>query len=78
MGKYRVDTIELRKAMLDNGIRTNEALSRASGVGRDTISRTLNSKIRPSFDVMVKIAEALDLSPERAGRIFFAENLRNP
>ena len=50
-------------------------LSVETGVSRATLGKILRGEIQPSSDVMYKLAEGLNLSPERAGKIFFAENL---
>ena len=72
---FSVDTKELRKAMIDAGINTTSELSEKSGVNRNTLGDILNEKIFPSSDVMSRIAEALKLSGEDAGRIFFSRKL---
>ena len=76
MCNYRTDIIELKKLMIEKGIDTITELSNRSGVGRDTLSKILSGKIQPSFDVMYKIASALEMESEIAGKIFFAHNLR--
>ena len=72
---YRVDTIELRKAMAEAQINTIAELSEKSGVNRNTISDILNGKIRPSGTVIEKMSGALDLDGKRIGCIFFKEEL---
>ena len=72
---YTVDTKELKKAMIDAGIDTTSELSERSGVNRNTAGEVVNGKIYPSSDVMARMAEALGLSGEAAGRIFFAKEL---
>lgn len=72
---YKIDTNELRKLMIDKGINSITELSEKSGVGRDTLSRLMRGKIKPSFGVILKIANALEMSPETAGRIFFYHEL---
>lgn len=72
---YQVDTIALRKAMLDKKITTIEGLSNASGVNRNTVSDVLNGKIRPTSTVIEKISMALDLDGSAIGRIFFSQKL---
>lgn len=77
MQNYTVDTIALRKLMIEQGYMTISSLSKASDVGRNTLSKVLDGSIRPSADVMSKLAVALTMSPEVAGRVFFARNLRS-
>ena len=74
--KYVVDTVELRKKMAEKKIKTTEEFSQKSGVNRNTLSDVLNEKIRPSTSVMDRIVVTLELSPETAGKIFFAHDLR--
>ena len=72
---YSVDTIRLRKAMLDAGIITINELSQASNVNRNTIGGILDGKVRPSSAVIERIAGALSLSGDDIGAIFFRKNL---
>lgn len=74
-GTYKIDTIELRKLMIDKEIVSITELSEKSGVGRDTLSRLMRGKIQPSFGVILKIVDALEMPPETAGRIFFYHEL---
>ena len=73
---YSVDTVELKKAMAEKEIKNIEEFAEKSGVGRDTLSGVVRGKIRPSTAVMDKIVTTLEMEPERAGRVFFAKNLR--
>jgi len=75
--RYLVDTVELRKEMAEHGITTIGQLADISGVDRNTVSKVLNCKCRPSTSVMEKIASSLNLQPCRAGAIFFKPDLRN-
>lgn len=70
------DVVELKKEMVERGIKSNTALSEVSGINRNTIGQVINGEIQPSADVMYKLAYALNLSSERAGVIFFKPNLR--
>ena len=69
---YKVDTEELRVSMARAGFSTIEALASAAGVNRNTTSGVISGKLRPSSDVMYKLADALKLDGLTAGRIFFA------
>ncbi len=73
---YICDTVELKKEMVEKGIRTNLELSRRSGVNRNTVGQVVEGKKQPSTDVMHRLAYALELTSERAGIIFFKPNLR--
>lgn len=74
---YRVDTIALRKLMVDNGISTISELAEKAELSRDTASGVLKGKIRPSTNVMEKFIIALNINPCDAGNIFFVPDLRN-
>lgn len=76
MQNYVVDTVSLRKLMIENGFTTISALSKESNVGRNTLGRVLDGSIRPSADVMDKLSVTLNMSPETSGRVFFAQDLR--
>lgn len=74
---YKVDTIALRKLMVDNGINTISELADKAELSRDTVSGVLRGKIRPSTNVMDKFIIALNIDTCDAGDIFFARDLRN-
>ena len=74
---YKVNVMILRDQAERRGIRSVEELSEISGVSRDVLLPVLEGRSLPSFDIMLKLASALELSPELAGRIFFDDNLRN-
>lgn len=73
---YTCDIVELKKALAEEGIKTNVELSKKSGVDRNTLGDILNGKRKPSSDVMYKLVSTLNLSSERAGIIFFKPDLR--
>ena len=73
--KYRVNTIELQKAMVEAGLMKLKDLSTASGIDRNTLSKVIRGKIFPSSNVMYSLASVLKLSEEKAGMIFFNKNL---
>ena len=68
--EYSVDVSTLKKILIDKKLEKIGDFARVSGVNRNTISAILNG-YKPSSDTMYKIAEALNLSPELAGKIFF-------
>lgn len=76
-GIYKTDVIELKKAMVEAGLDKLIDLSEASNIDRNTLSKVVNGEIQPSSNVMDKLVFSLNLSPERAGYIFFNQNLRN-
>lgn len=73
---YKTDVIELKKAMVEAGLDKLIELSEASNIDRNTLSKVVNGEIQPSSNVMDKLVFSLNLSPERAGNIFFNPNLR--
>lgn len=72
---YKIDCIALRTKMAMKGINTIKELSQKSGVGRDTLSKILNGKSKPSTRIIEKLIEALEITPDEAGNIFFNQNL---
>ena len=75
MRDYQVDTLAIRKLMIDNGIKSITALSELSQIGKNTLGGVLNRKIRPSANVMYALADCLHMDRETAGRIFFGQKL---
>ena len=73
---YKTDHIELRKIMAEKEVKTIKELSAKSGVNRNTLSQVFNGEKQPSSEVMEKLVAALEIEPERAGRIFFSRSLR--
>ncbi len=71
---YTTDCIALRTKMAMKGINTIKELSQKSGVGRDTLSRILNGKLKPSTKIIEKLIYTLEITPEEAGKIFFNQN----
>lgn len=76
MQKYIVDTIALRKIMVEKGYNTVSSLAIAANVSRNTLGKVLDGSIRPSADVMDKLSATLEMAPETSGRVFFTQNLR--
>lgn len=54
-----------------------KTLSDKMGVSRGTVSSILNGTSRPSYPVMVRLCEVLNLDSRDAGDIFFNNSLRN-
>ena len=75
--RRKTDTIELQKQMIGNGYPTIQSLSRASGINRNTLGDIVKGRAQPTYDVMLKLIEFLNLSEIDAGRIFFAPDLRD-
>ena len=68
---YSVNTIELKKAMIEAGFTNNLALAKAANISRNTLTRILKGQTKPSLEAMYAIAEVLKLKPQQAGEIFF-------
>ena len=71
---YKIDTLSLRKAMIDAGIITIVDLADKANVNRNTVAGVLNGKVKPTLDVMYAISEALSLNSQKAGEIFFCKS----
>ena len=69
---YGINVMLLRQKMLENGFINIVDLAKAAKVSRDTISKMLAGKTKPQTNVMYAIANALKLTCEEAGKIFFA------
>ncbi len=70
--KRQTDLIAFKKLMIEKGLEKIADLSAASGVDRTILGRILNGKVQPSADAMYKLADALCMTPEQAGSIFFS------
>ena len=69
---YGINVMLLRQKMLENGFINIVDLAKAANVSRDTISKMLAGKTKPQTNVKYAIANALKLTCEEAGKIFFA------
>jgi len=76
MQNYVVDTIALRKLMVEKGYHTISSLAKDANISRNTLGKVLDGTARPSADVMEKLSVTLEMAPETSGRVFFAPNLR--
>ena len=70
-----IDANALKKRMIDLDIHTATQLAKSADLSESTISRVLNGGL-VSATVMRKLAAVLKLTPEDAGRIFFAPVLQ--
>lgn len=77
MKHYKTDVVALRKLMIERGFTTNISLAQAAGTDRNTIGKVLNGTVRPSAELMDKLAMALQMDSATAGAIFFTQDLRN-
>lgn len=71
---FSTDTVELRKLMVENGFYTISSLSKRAEINRNTLGKILDGSIQPSADVMYKLVIALNMTPNNAGEVFFAQN----
>lgn len=72
---YGINVMLLRQKMIENGFINIVDLAKAANVSRDTISKMLAGKTKPQTNVMYAIANALKLTCEEAGEIFFARSV---
>lgn len=72
---YGINVMLLRQKMLENGFINIVDLAKAANVSRDTISKMLAGKTKPQTNVMYAIANALKLTCEEAGKIFFSRSV---
>jgi len=72
---YKVDLIKLKKLMIENDLEKISKLSVKSGIDRNTLSKVLKGKIRPTSSVMDKLAKALNIPTQDIGPIFFCKDL---
>lgn len=70
--EYKVDGIELRKAMVGKGYNSVLQFANNCEVSRNTMSGIVNGRIRPSSKTIEIIADVLELSSDDIGRIFFS------
>lgn len=66
-----VDGNAIKIKMIEEGINTNARLAELSGVNVATIGNTINGKYVPNAATMIKIANALNMTPEEMGKAFF-------
>ena len=75
--KYGVDLETLKSEIKRRGFNSVEELSEKSRINKRELILVLKGKRLPAMDVMVELAAALELSPERSGEIFFGKNIRS-
>lgn len=72
---FSVDTVKIKKLMIDKDINTIGELSQLSGVNRNTLSDVISGKVKPSTKVMESLIRTLDIESSDAGSIFFVKNI---
>lgn len=73
--RYVVDTIALKKKMIEKNISTISGLSTITGIDRNTLSSVINDGKLPSGRTMCKLVDALDIAGTEIGDIFFVKKL---
>ena len=68
--KYRVDLKSLKTEIERKGFQSVEELSEKSRINERELTLVLDGKNLPAMDVMVELASALELTPEKANEIF--------
>lgn len=76
ISQYKVDTIRLKKKMVEQRLEKLTDLSEASTIDRNTLSKVVNGDHKPSSAVIEKLMIALHIESMEAGEIFFSHNLR--
>lgn len=74
--KYRVDTRELQKLMIDKNVKSIIDLAKLTGINRNTLAGVVTGREYPSSTTMCKIVDVLDIEPSNIGKIFLLQNLR--
>lgn len=70
-GIYKIDHIALKKRMVEKEIGSIQELADKSQINRNTLSKILSGRARPSSEAMEKLVYTLNIAPEEARRIFF-------
>lgn len=70
-----VNSREFRKAMIDVDCTTFGELETETGIDRNTLSNIAKGGQKPSYETIVKLADAFHLTYEEVGRIFFYNEL---
>lgn len=66
-----IDTKKFKKAMIDADCDTYGQLSDKTGINRTTLSDYASGAQNPSYDSISKLADAMNLTYEQIGSIFF-------
>lgn len=71
-----INRAKLRGLIAEKGF-NYASLARDCGATRDSISNLMRGVRLPSYRLMKGIAKSLEMTPEQAGQIFFATDLRD-
>lgn len=74
---YKVNTVELKKLLIENGYDTIGDFAKDADMSRKTAADVVNGKRRPSTIIMEKFITVLHIEPQNAGIIFFIPTLRD-
>lgn len=66
-----IDTKEFKKAMIDADFDTFGKLEEATGIDRTSLGNYAKGDQKPGYDSIAKMSDAMHLSYEEIGRIFF-------
>lgn len=69
------DTKEFKKAMIDADMDSFVELEASTKINRNTLSSYAKGEQKPSYDSIAALADALHLTYEELGRIFFYNEL---
>ena len=70
-----INAKEFKKAMIEANIDSYTELSDVTGLDKTSISSIVKGERNPNYDTIVKFIEALHLTYEEIGIIFFANEL---
>ena len=70
-----IDSKGFRKAMIDADCATFGALEECTGINRTSLSDYAKGAQKPSYDSIVTLSDALHLTYEEIGKIFFFNEL---
>lgn len=65
-----IDTISLKKRLIDFHLEKIRDLSMATGISQPTLRKIVSGQASPTIAVLCKLIKVLDLSPSEAGQIF--------
>lgn len=70
-----INAKEFKKAMVEADIDSYLQLEEATGLNRSTLSSIVKGEQKPSYETMATLADALHITYEEIGRIFFTNEL---
>ena len=70
-----VDSKAFKKAMIDANCDSYAKLAEKTNIDNITLSNICNGKQKPSYDTIVKLADALSMTYNEIGEIFFYREL---